>query len=53
MTGALVQTITGDLDIRFGAIPQVPEPATLTMLGLGLAGVARLRKRQQRKKAIV
>jgi len=50
VVGANVQTITGDVDIRFA---QVPEPATLTMLGLGLAGVARLRKRRQAKNAIV
>lgn len=41
------QVINGSLDVVFGASNEVPEPATIAMVGLGLLGLGLARRRKQ------
>ena len=41
------QVINGSLDVIFGGSSEVPEPATVAMVGLGLLGLGLARRRKQ------
>jgi hypothetical protein len=41
------QVINGSLDVIFGGSSEVPEPATVAMVGLGLLGLGLSRRRKQ------
>ena len=42
--------LAGDVSVQFTAVPQVPEPATLSLLSLGLAAGARYARRRRAEK---
>jgi hypothetical protein len=48
--GSTLQRIVGDVSVQFNAVPQVPEPATLGLLSLGLAAGARHIRRRRAEK---
>lgn len=49
--GSTLRNIIGDVSVQFNAVPQVPEPASLGLLSLGLAAGARYARRRRAAKA--